>query len=299
MGRRGGDRLLHGGRSHRRIGRRQAGPLRRRRPRDRDLDRAGPPGRSRLPRRQRDRPGRGCGPDHARRGQARRGGRHPGAPRRGRREGRRLRRDRFARLRLGAKRRDLPRRQPHPDRGQGPAGDRRTPARGSRRRRGRLGRRLRARPGAGEPAGRGGPADGRAARLPPPLPSFAALLPQLRRGSAPAADRRARDRRHLPGAQHRRRARLDLDLRAEPDHGPGPGPGDRLQPVRGVEIPGGDRQVRPRPAGDEGHDGDLGAHRPVQLADGDRGARVTAGLPAALPVLDGPGRLDRRDPCGA
>ena len=114
----------------------------------------------------------------------------------------------------------------------------------------------------------------------------------------PAADRRARDRRHVPGAQHRRRARLDLDLRAEPDDGPGPRPRDRLQPVRRLAIQGGDRQVRPGPAGDEGDDGDLGAHRPLLLADGDRGARVTARLPAALPVLDGPGRLDRRDPRG-
>ena len=51
---------------------------------------------------------------------------------------------------------------------------------------------------------------------------------------------------HLPAAPDRERARLDLDLRAQPDHRPRPRPRDRLQPVRGLALPRGDREERAR-----------------------------------------------------
>ena len=73
------------------------------------------------------------------------------------------------------------------------------------------------RPGAGQQAGREGPADGRDARLPAALPALAALLPQPRRRAAAADDRRPGDRRHLPDPARRQRIRLDLDLRPQPD----------------------------------------------------------------------------------
>ena len=47
----------------------------------------------------------------------------------------------------------------------------------------------------------------------------------------------------------------------------------------------------PGPGGDAAGAGDRRAHRLLLLADGRRGARLAARLPAALPLLDGPRRL--------
>ena len=111
-------------------------------------------------------------------------------------------------------------------------------------------RRRRGRPGAGQQAGREGPADGGDARLPPALPALLPLLPQPRRLGAAADDRRPGDRRHLPHPAHRQRGRLDLDLRPQPDHGAGAGAGDRLQPLHRLPLPRGDRQGRAGAGGD-------------------------------------------------
>ena len=110
----------------------------------------------------------------------------------------------------------------------------------------------------------------------------ASLLPLMIGGAG--------DRRHLLPAADRQRARLDLDLRPQPDHRARPGAGDRLQPLRRLSLPRGDRQGRAGAGGDEADDGDRRPHRPLLLADGDRGARVADGLPPALPLLDGAGR---------
>ena len=59
---------------------------------------------------------------------------------------------------------------------------------------------------------------GRDAGLPAALPALAALLPQPGRGAAAADGRRPGDRRHLPDPAHRQRGRLDLGLRPQPDH---------------------------------------------------------------------------------
>ena len=64
-----------------------------------------------------------------------------------------------------------------------------------------------------------------------------------------------------------KRAGLDLDLRPQPDHRPGPGPGDRLQPVRGLAIPRGDREDRPGVRGDEADHDHGRADRPLLVAD--------------------------------
>ena len=164
--------------------------------------------------------------------------------------------------------------------------DRRPALRPARRRR----RRRRGRPGAGQQAGREGPANGRDARLPAALPALAALLPQPRRLGAAADDRRPGDRRHLPDPAHRQRIRLDLDLRPQPDHGARARAGDRLQPLHRLPLPRGDRQGRARAGGDAAGAGHRRAHRLLLLADGRRGARLAARLPAALPLLDGPRR---------
>ena len=76
--------------------------------------------------------------------------------------------------------------------------------------------------------------------------------------------------------------------------GLGPGSGDRLQPVHGLALPRGDRQVRARARGDEADDGNGRAHGPLLLAHGRRRARIALRLPAALPLFDGPRRRDRR-----
>ena len=157
------------------------------------------------------------------------------------------------------------------------------PARGRRRRR-------RGRPGAGQQAGREGPEKGGDAGLPAALPALAAVLPQPRRLGPAADDRRPGDRRHLPHPPSRQRGRLDLDLRPQPDHGVGSGTGDRLQPLHRLPLSRGDRQERPRPARDAAGPGDLRAHRLLLLPDRRRRARLAARLPAALPLLDGPGR---------
>ncbi len=151
-------------------------------------------------------------------------------------------------------------------------------------------RRRRGRPGAGQQAGRAGPAHGRDARLPAALPALVPLLPQPRRLAAAADDRRPGDRRHLPDPAHRQRGRLDLDLRPQPDHGARAGPGDRLQPLHRLALPRGDRQGRAGAGGDATRAGDRRAHGVLLLADGRRGARLAARLPAALPLLDGPRR---------
>ena len=117
---------------------------------------------------------------------------------------------------------------------------RRVEHRGSAERRaGRHRRRLRAGPGAGQQAGRVRPAEGRDARLPPPLPALADLLPQPRGGAPAAAGRRPGDRRHVLHPPDRERVRLDLDLRPQPDHRPRAGTGDRLQPVHRLALPRG------------------------------------------------------------
>ncbi len=112
-----------------------------------------------------------------------------------------------------------------------------------RRRAGRHGRRLRARHRAGEQAGRGGPAHGRDARLPACSSCsrflffrsvVAAMLPLMVGGLAIVGTFLL-----LRIAQ---RARLDLDLRPQPDHRARARPGDRLQPVRGLALPRGDRE---------------------------------------------------------
>ena len=126
--------------------------------------------------------------------------------------------------------------------------------------------------------------------LPAALPALAALLPQPRRLGAAADDRRPGDRRHLPDPPHRQRIRLDLDLRPQPDHGAGAGTGDRLQPLHRLPLPRGDRQGRAGAGGDAPRPRHLRAHRLLLLADGRRGARLAARLPAALPLLDGPRR---------
>ena len=153
-----------------------------------------------------------------------------------------------------------------------------------------LRRRRRGRPGAGQQAGRGGPADGRDARLPPALPALAALLPQPRRRPAAADDRRPGDRRHLPDPASRERVRLDLDLRPQPDHGAGARARDRLQPLHRLPLPRGDRQGRAGAGGDAARAGHRRAHGLLLLADRFRGAGLAARLPAALPLLDGPRR---------
>ena len=72
--------------------------------------------------------------------------------------------------------------------------------------------------------------------------------------------------------------------------GAGPRAGDRLQPLHRLPLPRGDRQGRTRAGGDAARAGDRRAHRLLLLADGRRGARLAARLPAALPLLDGPRR---------
>ena len=154
------------------------------------------------------------------------------------------------------------------------------------------------RPAAGERAGRGGPAHGRALRLPDPVPAVLALLPQPGRRRAPAARRWADDRQHHADAERGEWSGLDLDLRAQPRDRSRARAVDRLQPVHRLAVPRGDRQDRPRARGHAAHDGDRRAHGPVQRADRRRRARVAARLPAALPLLDGrrriAGRADRR-----
>ena len=73
-----------------------------------------------------------------------------------------------------------------------------------------------------------------------------------------------------------------------------PRAGDRLQPLRRLPLPRGDRQGRPGAGGDAAGDGDRRAHRALLLADGRRRARLAARLPAALPLLDGARRRPRR-----
>ena len=185
-------------------------------------------------------------PTRGRRPAADRGDRAAGAARSERAERGRLRRDQESRLRLEGRPHDLSRGHPEAHRRQGAAGRREADqgrARGAAR---RHGRRLRPRDRAGEHAGGTRPANGGDARLPAALPAHLLVLPQRGCRVAAADDRRAGNRRDLPDPANRQRVRLDLDLRAEPDHGARPGPGDRLQPLRGVPVPRGDRAARAR-----------------------------------------------------
>ena len=286
--------LLRHRRRARRRGRQQAGSVRRRRPGDRERQGGRPPGGGRLPRSERDR----SLPEHLadlELGSTEDpGSRAPAAVGPGRLAGHRLPGDAIPRLRLTQRHRDVPRGQPEADRRQGTAGrrqeDRRRPLRSARRHRGRN----RPRPAAGEQAGREGPANGRDARLPDPLPALAALLPQRRRRAASADDRRAGHRRHLPPAPDRQRVRPRLDLRPQPDHRARAGAGDRLQPLRGLPLPRGDGEGRARPGGDEANPQHCRANGAVLLAHRRRGARIADGLPPALPLFDGPRRSDGR-----
>ena len=81
--------------------------------------------------------------------------------------------------------------------------------------------------------------------------------------------------------------------------GAGAGPGDRLQPLHRLPLPRGDRQGRARAGGDAPRARHRGADRLLLLADGRRGARLAARLPAALPLLDGARRLAGRAVRGA
>ena len=135
---------------------------------------------------------------------------------------------------------------------------------------------------------------GRAVRLPAAVPAVAAVLPQRRGRAAAAARRRPGHRRHLPDAARRERADLGLHLRPQPRHRPRPRARDRLQPVHRLALSRGDRAHRPGPGRDAAHARDGRPHGAVQLADGRRRARLAAGLPAALPLLDGHRRLLRR-----
>ena len=91
---------------------------------------------------------------------------------------------------------------------------------------------------------------------------------------------------------------VGLDLRPQPDHGARARPGDRLQPVRRLPIPRGDRKFGPGRAGDEADDEHRRPHGALLLDHRRRGAGLADGLPAALPLLDGPrrraGRAARR-----
>ena len=225
----------------RRLRRQASRPVRGGRPIHAERDRR-PQARGRgLPGRQRDRADRERLPHPGRRPAADRGDRAAGAARSERAERGRLRRDQESRLHLEGRPHDLSRGHPEAHRRQGAAGRRETDqgrACGAAR---RHGRRLRPRDPAGEHAGGTRPANGGDTRLPAALPAHLLVLPQRGCRLAAADDRRAGNRRDLPDPANRQRVRLDLDLRAEPDHGARPGPGDRLQPLRGVPVPRGDR----------------------------------------------------------
>ena len=147
---------------------------------------------------------------------------------------------------------------------------------------------------AGEHASRQRLGARRAARVPVHLPALADLLPLARRVTAAAAARWTGDRRHvLPPA-----ARLDVHrpvgVRAQPDDRAGARAGDRLQPVHRLALPRGGRPRRLRPRRAAPHAPDRRAHGAVQLGHGRVLGRRTHDLPAAVPVLDGDRRRDRR-----
>ncbi len=153
---------------------------------------------------------------------------------------------------------------------------------------------------AGQPAGREGPADGRAARLPAPLPALVPLLPQPGRvallplmvgGLAIVSTflmlSIASELGSISIFALNLTTGLGLGLAIDyslfvvsryreelANHGPG------LKAMRR-------------------DDGDVGPHRPLLVADRRRRARLADGLPAALPLLDGPRRLARRPDGGA
>ena len=159
-------------------------------------------------------------------------------------------------------------------------------------------RRQRGCPAADQRERRVRPAARRAPCLPDPLPPVAAFLPKPGRGRAPTPDRRPRDRLDLSSPDRRQRARLDLDLRAQPRDRPRPWARDRLQPVRRLPLPGGDREDGRRHGGVAANDGHGRPHRRVLLRHRRRRFGSPRHFPAALSLFDGD-RWRARGPCGS
>ena len=103
------------------------------------------------------------------------------------------------------------------------------------------------------------------------------------------------DRRHLRGAEADQRLRRRLGVRAQPDHRPR---ASGLAIDYSLFIVARYREEMERfGPGAEAMRRTLataGPHRVLQLAHGGRRAGVPAGLPAAVPLLDGPRRVDGR-----
>src|SRR5215211_111248 len=114
-----------------------------------------------------------------------------------------------------------------------------------------------------------------------------------RRRAAPAAHRRADDRRNVHDASGRERADLGLDLRPQPGHRARARAGHRLQPLHRLALSRGDRAHGAGAGSHAAHAGNSRADRAVQLDYRRGGARLAGGLPPAVPVLDGDRRLLR------
>ena len=160
--------------------------------------------------------------------------------------------------------------------------------------------------GTAERRNRGGPAPDRALRGAVPAADLAPRLPGPRRRAAPAAGRRPLDRVHAGRAARAHRGDGGRHLRPQRDHRPRARPRDRLQPVHGLPLPGGDRDRTARGAGALGTTlAPVGPDGPVQRRDRGRLGGRARRVPAALPLLDRhrlrPGRrhLGRRGPARA